>query len=149
MTAFKSPHPPTTTCWPRVQLPLALMVGSRQPTFTLIWILKEILFVSRTLWLKLFDFLLVLRVGRSQSSFVGGRTSEVLLFLSPASFPGITSFLSATVVLQSIVFIESAWVFGPLDVESQSAKILILKGLLSFFCAAFAIILNKSVSFLF
>lgn len=84
------------------------MVGGLQPTFTLIWMLKEILFVSRTFWLKLFDFLFVLGVGGSQSSFVRGGASEVLLFLSPASFPGIASFLSAAIILQSIVFIESA-----------------------------------------
>lgn len=79
------------------------------------------------------------------------RTTKHAIFLSPAAFARVAAAparTTSTIIFNPFVLIESSWILGPLNVESESAEVSILKGLASLLCATFTLELYKSISFL-
>jgi len=117
--------------------------------FTLNFQSSEKLSVPWTSGFKSINKLIVLGIGRSMSSLIRRRSSKKPLLFAPASISRFASSSSPLFPRPSLwILVEPSWVFRPFNIESESAKIHVLKCLLSLFSTALALILNEGISFL-
>jgi hypothetical protein len=71
-----------------------------------------------------------------------------IIFPPTALSRGTSSPATASIIHFGSIFIESAWILRPFDVEPQPSEIGILQSFSRLFCASFTLILNEGVSFL-
>ena len=103
--------------------------------------------VSGTYWCKSLYNFFILVIIRVISSLIWRWSPEISLFLPPTSLPWITS-SSLPLLFASYILIKPAWILRPLNIESKSTEIQILKSLFSLLSTSFTLKLYKSISFL-